>query len=49
MIQLLDGGKAYKEIMLYVIGRNIIKYRWLIHHKVEKFERKKGVENGLRI
>ena len=33
--------KVYKEFMLYVIGRNVIKYHRLIHKKIEKYEGKK--------
>ena len=33
--------KAYKEFMLYAIGRNIIKYHRYLHQKIEKFEGEK--------
>ena len=34
--------KIYKEFMLYVISRNIMKYHRFSHHELEKFEGKKG-------
>ena len=33
--------KVYKEFMLYVIGRNVMKYHRFIHQKIEKYEGKK--------
>ena len=32
--------KVYKELMLYVIGRNINKYHRFLHNKIQKFEGK---------
>ena len=36
-----SGEKVYKEFMLYVIGRNILKYHRFLHHEIEKYEGKK--------
>ena len=32
--------KAYKEFMLYAVGRNINKYHRFLHDKIQKFEGK---------
>lgn len=33
--------KVYKELMLYAIGRNILKYHRFLHREIEKYEGKK--------
>ena len=38
--------KVYKEFMLYVIGRNIMKYHRFLHHKIEKYEGKKEAKTA---
>ena len=38
--------KVYKEFMLYVIGRNMMKYHRFLHHEIEKFEGKKGKQTA---
>ncbi len=37
-----SAEKVYKELMLYVIGRNINKYHRFLHDKIHKFEGKTG-------
>ena len=36
-----SAEKVYKELMLYAIGRNILKYHRFLHHEIEKYEGKK--------
>ena len=36
-----SAEKVYKEFMLYVISRNIMKYHRFLHHEIEKYEGKK--------
>lgn len=36
-----SAEKVYKEFMLYVISRNIMKYHRFLHPEIEKYEGKK--------
>ena len=35
------GRTGFNLIMLYAIGRNILKYHRFLHHEIEKYEGKK--------
>ena len=35
------GRTGFNPIMLYAIGRNIMKYHRFLHHEIEKYEGKK--------
>ena len=41
-----SADKVYKEFMLYVIGRNLMKYHRFLHHEIENMKEKRA-ESGL--
>ena len=43
----MSEEKVYKEFMLYVVGRNVNKYRQFLHDEIERYEEKK-TENSLK-